>query len=77
MLYNLIGNSIKFTFKGNISVILSTENNFLRTSVIDTGVGISQENLSKLFKNFGKLEDKNLINKGGLGFGLSICKNIC
>ena len=38
---------------------------------------MKQEDLNKLFQNFGKLSDKNKINKGGLGLGLSICKTIC
>ena len=38
---------------------------------------MKEEDLQKLFKNFGKLEDKQLINKGGLGLGLTISKTIC
>ena len=38
---------------------------------------MKEEDLCKLFQNFGKLEDKNKINKGGLGLGLTISKNIC
>ena len=43
----------------------------------DTGIGIKEKNLQKLFQNFGKLKDKNNLNKGGLGFGLNISKSIC
>ena len=53
------------------------EKQYLVTSVSDTGVGITEENLEKLFSCFGKLEDKKLINKGGLGLGLNISKSIC
>ncbi len=42
----------------------------------DTGVGISPENIEKLFMNFAKLEEHNDMNKQGTGLGLSICKSL-
>ena len=48
----------------------------LQISVIDTGVGIAQENLSKLFLEFGKLDEHSVRNKQGTGLGLSISKRI-
>ena len=42
----------------------------------DSGMGISEENLSKLFMNFGKLEEHAAGNKRGTGLGLSICKSL-
>lgn len=44
--------------------------------VKDSGAGISQENIGKLFLNFSKLSETQGINKQGTGLGLSICKNI-
>lgn len=44
--------------------------------VIDSGLGISKENLDKLFMNFGKLDEHAAGNKTGTGLGLSICKNL-
>jgi signal transduction histidine kinase len=44
--------------------------------IIDSGVGISKENLSKLFMNFSKLEEHAAGNKTGTGLGLSICKSL-
>ena len=58
LLFNLIGNSIKFTFQGIIKVILDKENDFLKVTIKDTGVGMKAKDLTKLFQNFGKLEDK-------------------
>ena len=46
----------------------------LYTEVIDEGLGITEEEIDKLFKFFGKLEKTKSINKGGMGFGLTICK---
>ena len=44
--------------------------------VKDSGLGISQENLDKIFHNFSKLKDSQGLNSRGTGLGLSICKNI-
>lgn len=44
--------------------------------IIDTGVGIEEENLSKLFIDFSKLDEHENINQIGTGLGLSICKKI-
>jgi signal transduction histidine kinase len=46
-------------------------------SVKDTGIGIEQESISKLFKIFGKLKQSHSINSGGVGLGLNICKKLC
>jgi len=43
---------------------------------VDTGIGISEEGLSKLFIDFGKLDENAHRNKSGTGLGLSICKKI-
>ena len=48
----------------------------LKISVIDTGVGISQANINKLFIDFGKLDCNTQRNKQGTGLGLSISKRI-
>ena len=45
-------------------------------NIIDTGSGISEEGLSKLFLNFSKLAENADQNKSGTGLGLSICKQI-
>lgn len=42
----------------------------------DTGIGITQAEMSKLFHYFGKLSSSNKINQGGMGLGLSISKQI-
>ena len=72
----MIGNAIKFTFHGHIKVNVKMHRGYLQTKVKDTGVGIKQEDLNKLFKFFGKLVDPSKINKGGMGLGLTISKMI-
>lgn len=56
ILFNLIGNALKFTFKGGITIKVRIENSFLITDCIDSGVGIGEADLKKLFKAFGRLD---------------------
>eukprot|EP01022_Parablepharisma_sp_SALTPOND_P018661 TRINITY_DN3085_c0_g1_i4.p1 TRINITY_DN3085_c0_g1~~TRINITY_DN3085_c0_g1_i4.p1 ORF type:complete len:563 (+),score=60.44 TRINITY_DN3085_c0_g1_i4:1464-3152(+) len=78
ILLNLLGNALKFTFKGHvkISVDYDSYNDILITSVRDTGIGIKEEELPRLFKLFGKLESSEMHNPQGVGFGLAICKRL-
>ena len=84
ILLNLLGNSIKFTVSGgNICLKITnlgeniTRSSIYKFSVIDTGIGIHDEDTSKLFELFGKLNQENAeINKTGIGFGLSISHNL-
>ena len=81
VLINLIGNALKFTFTGYISVTVSIEKNdmgdeFLSFKVRDTGIGIKKEDRHKIFQMFGKLDATANINTTGIGLGLSICKKI-
>ena len=62
MLYNLIGNAIKFTFKGYIEVRIYLKDGYLFSEVRDTGIGIKESEMGKLFKFFGKLATTNSIN---------------
>jgi signal transduction histidine kinase len=48
----------------------------LKIDIVDSGVGIKKENLSKLFLEFGKLDEHSKINSQGTGLGLSICKRM-
>eukprot|EP00347_Sterkiella_histriomuscorum_P016020 403354801 len=78
ILLNLLQNALKFTFKGSIHISLcyEKEDQQIRVSVADTGVGIKKEDQEKLFKIFGKLEQTSEINTSGIGLGLGICKNL-
>lgn len=77
VLFNLISNAIKFTDKGQISIHSSiSNNNEILLTVSDTGIGISKEDLPKLFNKFQQLSKDYNRSKGGSGLGLVIAKKI-
>lgn len=55
-------------------IIISDDH--LKLSVLDTGIGITEENLQNLFQEFGKLEDKLKLNDKGVGLGLLISNKL-
>jgi signal transduction histidine kinase len=74
----LIGNAIKFTFYGGIAIDITfnSDTQAITSSVRDTGVGIKEEDIEKLFKFFGQATSNKSINRGGMGLGLTISKMI-
>tara|TARA_R110002124_G_scaffold87407_1_gene225165 strand:- start:203372 stop:206089 length:2718 start_codon:yes stop_codon:yes gene_type:complete len=81
ILTNLIGNSIKFTQKGKVSVtvkLVSEADNeiALKFQVKDTGIGIEKEKLSHIFDSFYQVEDPNNSKIIGTGLGLAITKEL-
>ncbi|MCI5113909.1 MAG: response regulator [Candidatus Electrothrix sp. AX1] len=78
ILLNLVGNSLKFTDKGEVEVEVRADDagNMLVYSVRDTGIGIAQENINKLFRAFSQAESSTSRKYGGTGLGLSICTQL-
>ncbi len=79
---NLVGNAIKFTDKGNVVIRASLqahESNRLafECSVIDTGIGIPDSKLDKLFDSFSQVDASTTRQYGGTGLGLAIVKQLC
>lgn len=74
VILNLIDNSIKYTKKGSINVSLEQINDNIQFCVSDTGMGITEDDLPKLFKKFSRGKDTPLVHAGGSGLGLYVCK---
>ncbi len=81
VLINLVSNAIKFTEKGKVSLTVTQRDvtqheKWLQFDVTDTGIGIKDENIDKLFDRFEQ-EDSSISNRfGGSGLGLFISKNL-
>ena len=74
ILFNLIGNAVKFTAKGSITVRASYDHSTFTLSVTDTGCGISPENIGKLMSPYVQLQEHD--STTGTGLGLAICKQL-
>jgi CheY-like chemotaxis protein/nitrogen-specific signal transduction histidine kinase/HPt (histidine-containing phosphotransfer) domain-containing protein len=77
ILTNLLSNAIKFTEKGGIYLkIIDLGNNRVRFEVKDTGIGLTNEQKSKLFKSFTQADVSTTRKYGGTGLGLAISKKL-
>ena len=81
VLINLAGNAVKFTEKGEVLVLTEVENEtadevILRFTVQDSGIGMMQEQIDKLFQAFTQADSTTTRKYGGTGLGLSISKRI-
>jgi signal transduction histidine kinase len=81
ILMNLIGNAIKFTSSGSVTLkveITGRKGNNMQFgfSVTDTGIGIPKDKIDKIFETFEQADDNTTLNFGGTGLGLSIVKNL-
>jgi len=77
---NLLTNAIKFTKEGRVKLkaIPVTDQNWVKITVEDSGIGMSQENIQKLFKSYTRIEieDRPKMNPTGVGLGLNIASNL-
>jgi signal transduction histidine kinase len=73
---NLISNSLKFTRKGSITLAAKVINNEIKIYLTDTGMGIKQEDIPRLFTKFVHTQDNTTRKTRRTGLGLAICKEI-
>lgn len=76
VLLNLLGNAIKFTHEGTVSLTIAeielAEKAYLQFSIEDSGIGIASDDLDKLFKPFAQVADASSLRQQGTGLGLAI-----
>lgn len=83
ILFNLIGNAVKFTHKGSVDVNIKTidkEDNTSKInlifSIIDSGIGIPEQELNRIFEPFTQVANQNYTLYGGTGLGLTITQRL-
>jgi PAS domain S-box-containing protein len=81
VLLNLVGNAVKFTHAGSVSISVSVvketvKEAVLRFSVKDTGIGIAEDKLQYIFESFTQASHDTTRKFGGTGLGLAICKKL-
>jgi signal transduction histidine kinase len=83
ILYNLLSNAVKFTERGRVELRIETAagqapgtGSWIVFSVTDTGIGISEENLTSIFSAFQQADGTTSRRYGGTGLGLAICREV-
>lgn len=77
VLINLLTNATKYNKEnGSIDITISKEDDYYQISVKDTGIGIKEEDMDKLFKKFSRIQDKKTQDVEGTGLGLFVTKEI-
>ncbi|HNX91602.1 MAG TPA: PAS domain S-box protein, partial [Candidatus Omnitrophota bacterium] len=81
VIYNIVGNAIKFTDKGRITIHvtgkkLNDKKSYVTFMIKDTGIGIPKEKRSVVFEKFGQIDTSNARKYGGAGLGVSISRQI-
>ena len=78
VIWNLVNNALKFTPEdGNVQLVLSRSEGRARLDVIDSGIGLAEDSLEKIFDLFGQAENQHLTHqREGLGIGLSLVRQL-
>lgn len=76
ILDNLVGNAIKYTFKGGIQIFHQLDKDYLKTIIKDTGVGMSPEDRKRLFEKFYRIQNEKTMDIPGTGLGLWITREL-
>ncbi len=76
VMWNIVGNAIKFTEKGSVTVSVQAQPNYVLCSVRDTGIGIKEENVDAVFEQFRQIDGGLNRTAGGTGLGMPITKKL-
>ena len=76
VLVNLLSNAIKFTDQGQITLMADVDGDYLRFRVIDSGIGLSADEIQRLFQPFSQADSSTTRRFGGTGLGLTISKRL-
>jgi signal transduction histidine kinase len=76
-LVNLLSNANKFTDRGEISLIVRPESEWVNLTVVDTGIGMTAEQLARVFDAFAQADASITRRYGGTGLGLTISRHFC
>ncbi len=76
VLDNLISNALKYTNEGSVDLTYTSKDSKVTVIIEDTGIGISDEHLDRLFDRFYRTDKARSRDKGGTGLGLAVVKSI-
>ena len=76
ILYNLMGNAIKFTDSGTVEVSAQVVDNHLAITISDTGIGIPEDKFDRIFESFEQADGSTARQYGGTGLGLAVTKKL-
>ncbi len=81
VIVNLLGNAIKFTERGQVDLVVRASPAGQRPGVVlavrDSGIGISPEQIGRLFQDFAQADESNTRRFGGPGLGLALSRRLC
>lgn len=76
VLFNLVGNAVKFTEEGKVSITATKVEDMIQVSVTDTGIGIPQDKVDDIFKAFLQADGSTAREYGGTGLGLAVTRKL-
>jgi signal transduction histidine kinase len=76
ILFNLLSNAVKFTKEGKVKLEISDDENYWKFDIIDTGIGIKEEDFDLVFQDFKRIRSVYVASIEGTGLGLSLTKRL-
>ncbi|MFA6159464.1 MAG: HAMP domain-containing sensor histidine kinase [Parcubacteria group bacterium] len=73
---NMVDNALKYTIKGGVKMKVSENERNILVAIIDTGIGVPEEEIPYLFSKFSRGKDINRLNAGGTGLGLHVARKV-